>query len=130
MLYSDNVKEQVLRVHLNERVNEDVNSKEVKMIAINPIKSNIIPIAFGNSHNNTNVRNHYSGGMPNVAALAIQGNGARASFEQDWHVTKEADAVQSNMLLSPIYKVQKAIKLFQNKKVEAQAKVPHIMFNA
>ena len=99
------------------------------MIAINPVKVNKMPIAFGNSHNN-NVRNRYNSNMPNVAALAIQGNGARTSFEQDWNVTKEADAVQSNMLLSPIYKIQKAIKLFQNKKAEAESKVPHIMFNA
>jgi len=100
------------------------------MIAINPVKVKNMPIAFGNSNNNSQVINHYRGNVPNVAALAIQGNSARTSFEQDWNMTREADAVQSNMLLSPIYKIQKAIKLFQTRKEEAQSKVPHIMFNA
>lgn len=102
------------------------------MIAINPIKVNTTPIAFGNTNNNFNhsVKNHYDSHMPNVAALAIQGEGARTSFEQDWNVTKEADAVQSNIFLSPIYKIQKAIKIIQNKKAQAQENMPHIMFNA
>ncbi len=102
------------------------------MIAINPIKSNITPIAFGNNNTNSNhvVKNHYEKGMPNVAALAIHGEGARTSFEKDWNVTREADAVQSNVFLSPIYKIQKAIKIFQNKKAQAEENMPHIMYNA
>ena len=102
------------------------------MIAISPVKTAIKPIVFGSSNNNYNqtVRNNYNSNIPNVAALAIQGEGARTSFEKDWNITKEADAVQSNVLLSPIYKIQKAIKIIQHRKTQAQANMPHIMFNA
>ena len=102
------------------------------MIAINPINVNTNPVGFGNNNTNYNhtVRNHYDKGMPNVAALAIQGEGARTSFERDWNVTKEADAVQSNMFLSPFYKIQKAIKIIQNKKAEAEQNIPHISYMA
>ncbi len=102
------------------------------MIAINPVKVTTMPIAFGNNHNNYNhtVKNNYNSNIPNVAALAIQGEGARTSFEKDWNVTREADAVQSNILLSPIYKIQKAIKIIQHRKNQAEANIPHIMFNA
>ncbi len=99
------------------------------MIAINPVKVN--PIVFGNNTNyNNSVRNHYDKNLPNVAALAIQGEGARTSFERDWNVTKEADAVQSNPFLSPFYKIQKAIKIIQNRKSQAEQNIPHIMYNA
>lgn len=102
------------------------------MIAINPIRVNTNPIVFGHKDNNYNhsVNERYDKHMPNIAALAIQGEGARTSFEKDWNITKEADAVQSNPFLSPIYKIQKAIKLVQNKKSQVEADMPHIMYNA
>lgn len=102
------------------------------MIAVNPVRVNTNPVVFGNTYTNYNhtVKNHYDSNMPNVAALAIQGEGARTSFERDWSVTKEADAVQSNMFLSPIYKIQKAIKIIQNRKSQAEENMPHIMYNA
>lgn len=122
----------MLKKHLIKRVREIETQKEVNMIAINPVKINTNPIVFGNTNNNYNhtVKNHYDRHMPNIAALAIQGEGARTSFEKDWNVTKEADAVQSNMFLSPIYKIQKAIKIIQNRKSQADEKIPHIMYNA
>lgn len=102
------------------------------MIAINPIRVNTNPVVFGNTNNNYNhtLKNHYDRTMPNVAALAIQGEGARTSFEKDWNVTKEADAVQSNMFLSPFYKIQKAIKIVQNRKAEAEKNMPNISYMA
>lgn len=131
MGYSKSV-ERSVRETLNEDEGFEPESKEVKMIAINPVRVNTTPVIFGNTHNNHNhtVNNHYDSQMPNVAALAIQGEGARTSFEKDWNVTKEADAVQSNMFLSPIYKIQKAIKIIQNKKSQAEQNIPHIMYNA
>ena len=68
--------------------------------------------------------------MPNVAALAIQGEGAKTSFEKDCNITREADAVQSNILMSPVYKIQKAIKLIQAKKAQAEANMPHLEYMA
>lgn len=123
---------EVFKKHLIKRGRVKLRPEEVKMIAVNPIKFNTNPIAFGNTNNNYNhtVGSHYASDMPNVAALAIQGEGARTSFEKDWNVTKEADAVQSNLFLSPIYKIQKAIKIIQNKKAEAQANMPHLEYYA
>jgi len=102
------------------------------MIAVNPIRVNTAPIAFGNKNNdlNLNVNKQYDNNMPNIAALAIQGEGARTSFEKDLNVTREADAVQSNVLLSPVYKIQKAIKLIQAKKAQAEANMPHLEYMA
>ena len=102
------------------------------MIAINPIRVTN-PVVFGNKYENNNhtLNNHYNNRMPNVAVLACQGERARTSFERDWNVTKDADAVQSNVFLSPLYKIQKAIKIIQNRQAQAEAKMPaHIMYNA
>lgn len=100
------------------------------MIAVNPIRVNTNPIVFGNNNYNNSVKDNYNNRLPNIAALAIQGEGARTSFERDWNVTKEADAVQSNPFLSPIYKIQKAIKIVQNRKAQAEENIPHIAYNA
>ena len=100
------------------------------MIAINPVKVNTTPIVFGHKNNNIdlNTKRYYDNNVPNVAALAIQSEGARTSFEKDWNATCEADAVQSNVFLSPVYKIQKAIKLLQAKKAQAQANMPHLEY--
>lgn len=124
---------EVFKKHLIKRAEGFKARKEVNMIAINPVKINTNPVVFGNRDNNYNHhinKNHYDRRMPNIAALAIQGEGARTSFERDWNVTKEADAVQSNMFLSPFYKIQKAIKIIQNRRNEAVNNMPHVSYMA